>query len=231
MKIANSGVDFVSPPQDYAELFRIYRDYMIALIRRAGIDPQQAEDVASDILLRFMERDSLNDFDPTMSFEFDGKTRPARFKSYLSKCVITYARGHRDRLQRLANREPLIIDRPRADDDDSSVLDDDQATVPGPEDIVLAAMGEQVLIAQIRAYLSTIPRRSRFDACDLVALFDAVVEQVHRTGTCNAAELRLRFQVSPTAMHTWLNWLRTNIALFLKRPALTPRPRAARSPR
>jgi hypothetical protein len=229
VNIVNSGVDYRSAPADYADLFRIYYPYVVLLVKRAGVDPQNAEDVASEILLRFQERDFLNAFDPTLTFEYQGELRPARFKSFLSKFVLVYTRGLRDRYTRQNTREMQIIDD-MWDADDPAISPwrtwvSNHTTIPGHEDDVVACLVEESIVAEMRAYLATIPRRSRFDTCNLVALFDAMVDQVRRTGTYSATDLRRIFGVSSTAMHTWIRWLRINLANYLGRSLPEPKPR------
>lgn len=234
MTTAESGPDFVSAPEDYTAFFRMYYPYVVALVRRMGITDDRKEDVASEILLRFLERDFLHEFDPSLVFEYDGQKRPARFKSYLSKFVVTYVRGHFDRQQRLRSREWLICDMPYHDrsfsgEYGSNTWIDVHGGVTDFEDEVLNGLAEEKLVAQLRDHLATVPRRSKHDTCDLPRLFDEVVRQIRRDGEWNVNELKDIFAVSATAMHTWVWWLRENLAEALDRPCPTKRPRAARA--
>jgi len=228
VKIADNGVDYVSAPADYAELFEIYYDYVVTLVRRMGIEESRKEDVASEILLRFMERDFLAEFDPTMVFHYDGQDRPARFKSFLTKFVLIYVRGHKDKQQRQSGRELLICDRPIGANADATWIDVFGDAVDGADADVLAVLDEQALVDQLRDYVAAVPRRSQFDTCDLVKLFDAVVAQVREEGAWNVTELRRQFGISSTAMHSWLWWLRTNLAHALGRPVPAKRPRTVK---
>lgn len=230
MGIANNGVDHVSAPADYADLFRKYYDYVVTLVRRNGIEENRKEDVACDILLRFYERDFLAKFDPTLVFHYDGQDRPARFKSFLTKFVLTYVRGYRDKHARLAARELLICDMPigvsrNTGDTLATWVEVFGDPTPGAEADVVDALDEADLVAELRAHIATVPRRSKYDTCDLVVLFDAVIEQIRADGAWNVAELRARFGVSSTAMHSWMWWLRANLAAALGRPVPAKRPR------
>jgi len=226
VEIAKGGVDYVSAPADYAAFFRQYRSYVITLVKKVGIDPQHAEDVASEIMLRFMERDFLKEFDPTLTFVYQGEIRPARFKSFLSRFVLIYARGHRDKQLRQMTRELLLVDSPQIEDGTSWM--DGYQTVPGADEDVLGRLAEGERIAEVRAYLSTIPKRSRFDTCDLIKLFEQVLIQLREKGyeKPNVSELQRHFAISSTAAHSWLWWLRSNIATALGRPLPAKRVRA-----
>lgn len=229
MNIAANGADPVSAPANYADLFQQYYGYVVSLVRRSGIEISRAEDVASEILLRFFERDFLNVFDPTLVFHYQGRAHPARFKSFLTKFVLTYLRGHIDRQDRLHRRELLLCDNPVAATGVTCWLDVFGDTVDGPDSEIFAFLEEQELVARLRRHIAGVPKRSALDTCDLVALFDAVIEQIRTDGRWNITSLRRRFGVSSTAMHSWMWWLRTNIAAALRRPVPAKRPRTLRS--
>jgi DNA-directed RNA polymerase specialized sigma24 family protein len=234
VRIVNDGADFYAAPKDYAELFSKYYDFVVNLVRRMGIDESRKEDVASEILLRFYERDFLNEFDPTMTFEYQGEIRPARFKSFLSKFVLAYVRGHWDKQRRLHTREVLIVDSPIAvaghmfGHQQLTWIDVHGDPVPSSEEDIIAELNEQELVDDLRRHLKTIPRRSRFDTCDLPALFDAVVAQIRATGTWDVAVLRAQFGVSSTAMHSWMWWLRGNLSTYLGESLPAKRPRTVK---
>ncbi len=239
MRVADNGADAMSAPANYADLFSRYYSYVVTLVRRAGIEPSRVEDVAMEIMTRFYERDFLTEFDPTLVFHYDGEDRPARFKSFFTKIVLVYLRGHVDKQRRLATRELLLCDRPIGSNSASQApgnatwIEVFGESVDGADDEVLASLSEQELVDRLRAYIAEVPRRSPYDTCDLVALFDAVVAQVRAEGAWNVTALRQHFGISSTAMHSWMWWLRTNLAAALDRPvpakrARTVRPRPAR---
>lgn len=204
----STTIDYAAAPTSYEELFRTYYSFVVGLVGKQGISPDNREDVASEILLRFYERDFLNEFNPDLTFEVNGKTVKARFKSFLSAFVVNYVRSHRDRQNLRAKREPLIVDHPAApgrEDYTPSVSDE----LHYEDDY--SALYEQELVDKLRAYLVTVPRKSRQDQCDLPKLFDAIVDQVRANGKYSVKDLQKIFGVSPTAIHSWLGWLRQNI--------------------
>lgn len=233
MAATTSDVDYVSAPKNYADLFEQYYPYVVNLCASLGIDENNKEDVACEVLLRFMERDSLEKFDPDLSFYYRGQMRPARFKSYLSRAVDMYTRGHRDKQNKLARREALIADK--NDLESNNILGTDNSNSDtwihyfnrqgDHADGVLDMMTEEAEAEGIRAILARVPRRSAHDRCDLVALYDAVRTQVLTFGEYDITVLREHFGVSSTAMHTWMWWLKENLASIYGIPVPARRPR------
>lgn len=232
MAQTNGGTDFMSAPKDYAELFKVYYVYVVHLVNRMGIDEFSKEDVASEILTRFYERDFLSKFDPTLTFQYAGEERPARFKSFLSKFVLAYVRGHYDKQQRQRSREVLLCDT-RIGGGSAGEATSDQGvpwvelfgdTEEGPEESVLCQLEEEAVVQGLRAYLATVPRRSKYDNCDLVMLFDEVMLQIRVYGEINIKKLKDIFGVSCTSMHLWVWWLKENLAQATDRQVPAKRP-------
>lgn len=214
-----TGVDYKSAPPDYAALFQIYYPYIVNLVAKNGIDDNNKEDVASDILMRLIEHDFLADFDPDLVFEYEGQPRPARFKSFLARIVYKYVRGYYDKQKRLAAREIQICDNTIGDSDQQHGMRSGGSWIDlfGPanadfSDDVIEMIGEEQDSGWLRTWLSTRERRSSHDRCDLVELFDAVRAQVLSTGFYNIADLEKQFSLSTTTMYTWLWWLKSNVA-------------------
>lgn len=238
MITAVNGVDYKCAPSDYAELYRIYYRYVVNLVGSFGIDENNKEDVASDILATFFARGFLEKFDPTLVFEYKGQKRPARFKSFLSRFVATYVRGHYDKQKRLASREVQIVDLLMGQGDHGLAQNGSSNgsrwaelygdTVASPEDDVLETIMEEDLANGLRAYLADVPRRSASDSCDLVRLFDEVRKQCLDRGAYDISLLKATFGVSSTAMHTWVWWLKENLAAALGLPVPARRPRTTR---
>lgn len=230
MTVKDNGADTVSAPADYAALYTQYWDYVLTLVRRFGFEENRREDVAAEILLRFYERDFLAVFDPTLVFEYQGEQRPARFKSFLTKFVLTYLRGLRDKQRRQTNREKLICDTVVGHQEDNAWIDVFGETVPGADETALGRLEEEELVQRLREYIKGVPRRSDYDTCDLLALYDAVIVQIRDRGEYTVADLRVMFGISSTAMHSWLWWLKENLAAALDRPVPPKRPRVVKKP-
>lgn len=234
MGTATDETDYVSAPKDYAELFRTYYSWVVHFVRISGIQASYQEDVASEILARFYERGFLEKFDPSLSFEHAGKVYPAKFKTFLTKFVAVYIRGQRDKIRRVESRELLICGSPAGGPNKpaasmfqaptfTSWIEMNGEHVSGPEDDVVESIVELKLVAAIRNRLANIPKRSKYDHCDLARLFDAVVEQIRVHGSYKVRKLAETFNVSRTTMYEWMWWLETNVAEMMGRPLPPPR--------
>lgn len=244
MTIIDSDVDYMSAPANYADFFRIYYPYTVNFVTKLGILEHNAEDVAAEICARFIERGSLEKFDPEMNFYYRDEVRPARFRSYYSRSVEMYARGMRDKQQKQLHREVQIFDLAQSGSDrpGSNLVDvqsggkSSQAalgeTLATPQedhsDGVLDAMTEEAEAVMVRRRLAKIPPRSAHDRCDLVAVYDAVRIQVLAYGEYDINRLREHFKVSSTAMHSWIWWLKENLAVIYGLPVPAKRPRRTR---
>lgn len=244
MTTIDSDVDYVSAPANYADFFRLYYDYTVNFVAKLGIDDNNKEDVASEILMRFLERHSLEKFDAELSFYYREEMRPARFRSYYSRSIEMYARGMRDKQKKLARRELQVCDvvNGPGDQPGSNTVDvpwggKSSHTSLGEflaepcqdhSDGVLDAMTEEAEAEGIRRALAMIPARSAHDRCDLVAVYDAVRTQVLAYGEYDINRLREHFGVSSTAMHSWIWWLKENLAVIYGLPVPAKRPRRSR---
>lgn len=236
MAVIHADADYVTAPKNYADLFQLYYPYVCNLCARWGIDENNVEDVASEILLRFMERGSLEKFNPDLAFEYQGEMRPARFRSYLSRAVELYSRGFRDRQRKLAVRELQICDV------DYTPSGRSGRPMPGAlpwveqfgdvqedhADGVHDMFDDEAEADGVRAFLARVPPRSSHDTCDLVALYDAARTQILAFGEYDINILKNKFGVSSTAMHTWMWWLKQNLAHIYGVPVPAKRPRRRR---
>jgi DNA-directed RNA polymerase specialized sigma24 family protein len=231
-----ADVDFVSAPKNYADLFEQYYMYVVNLCAHFGIDEQNKEDIACEILLRFMERGSLEKFDPDLVFDYRGQVRPARFKSYLSRAVEMYVRGHREKQRKHTRREIQICDV-QLGGQDLGMFGEKAGTTwveqygeahEDHADEVLDVINEQAEAETTRRLLALVPRRSPADRCDLVAVFDAARTQILATGTYDIKALKDFFGISSTAMHSWMWWLKANLAVIWGQPVPAKRPRRTR---
>lgn len=225
MSDVTDGVDYVSAPGDYVSFYRTYRPIVVGLVKSCGIDPQHADDIASEIMLRFLERDFLVEFDPTLVFTYEGEKRPAKFRSFLSTFVKRYCKGHRDRLTRIRTREQQLIDGPPRGDGSLWIEVFGPLAPAADEDVVEGVYNGQ-LVTFLRDYLAEVPRKSRADRCDLVALFDQMMLQIEEDGEWSIAKLRRVFNVSPTTMHSRMWRLRACLADALGREMPAKRKRA-----
>lgn len=207
----------VAAPVGYDELHTQYRGYVEHVLAQQGIPPAEVADAASDIFARFLKLDILSQFDPDYHIVHGGKTIKANFRTWLTTKVRLYARGQRDRVARRAAREVLAPPSLIADGEASWIeamcgeVWDDYSQLDAFE-----------FVARMRAYLATLPPRSARDRCDLVALFDAMVEQGLNQGRIDYAAIQDQFQISPTSAYQWVSRLREALRYAATVPAAEP---------
>lgn len=199
--------DGIEAPRGPDELFRQYFGYIRRIVANTpAIPAQDAEDVAMEIMTRLVERDVLGMFDPRMQFAHEGKQIPAKFRTFLTAQVGLYVKGQRDRLGRQRKREVV-----------ASVMPDDESEAPSLFDLIggaeddLSAFDAAEWIRQAREFLALVPKRSDQDRCDLVKLFDEMIDQVSRTGAASTSETAARLGVSPSVVTRWTQWMRQNL--------------------
>lgn len=197
-------LDPVSAPVDYDDLHRQYFDFTVRLVSRLGI--RDAEDVAQAILMRFWERDFLQEFNPDLTFDVRGKQVTAKFKSFLSAFIERYCRHYRERQGIHDTREPLRCDMEVGE---GGTLWVELHAPPSTDADTWALVEEADLVDRIRAYLLTLPVRGKRD---LPRLFDLVVRDARTIGIPDRAAIARDFGVSSTAISSMFGDLRNAVA-------------------
>lgn len=203
--------DFVHAPSGPEELYQMYHDDVLRLVRRQrrrsgqpAISAQDAEDVVSEIMTRLLERDVISMFDPDRVFSYGGREVPARFRTFLKSVVEQYILGQRDKLDRHDRREVLVYDQPVTEDGFSWA----EAFGPAAEDDH-ADLAEAEWLQQARAVLAREdgPASARGKR-DMLALFDELAIQVGRDGAISRDLLCERFGIAPGTASAWLARMR-----------------------
>ncbi len=217
MGLASSDLDNIVPA-DMDELARVYRDFILGMVRKCGIPDQEAQDAVQYILLQLGKTGVIAQFDPEHVTEHQGKLVKTKFSTFLGAKVLLYCRGERGRIGRRASHELQILDRPPAGDDTGlSLLLGSRGEAC--DDYSSLESGE--FIVQMRARLAAIPPRSARDTCDLAALFDEIVHEISESGEFSYAGIQARFGISGTTAGAWLSRLRTVLRGVLGRPSVS----------
>lgn len=195
-------------PTTNAEVFEHYFPYIKRLVRKAGISPQNVEDISMKLMTRFIERDSLGSFDPNFSA---ANGTPIRFESYISGFVFQYIRYLQGREQLAAKREPTYVDETvmaGGSDTDRLWMD-----VQGfyHEDLHDDLHVED-LVLRIHKQIDGMNSKH---SCDFATFFDAVRDQIDVTGKINITQLAEKFGVTKTAVQNWMKQLRTQVTKAL----------------
>lgn len=198
-------------PDNYAQVFKSYFEFVCSLVIKYGIEEQSAEDVASSILLKFIERDSLTHFDPTMEFTHGAKTYKARFKTYLASFVRIYVQHYRTKQGKVYRREPLTCDAPTADG--SAWIDVFGPTCDGGLDEAERTLMVTSVLESARLRLSDDP--------DMATFFEAVQGQVISLGTFRIARLQKELGVSRAVVKSRLDQMRSALAEAMSEADLT----------
>lgn len=175
--------DYVNAPPDYGIFYKQYFTYTRFLVSKFGVPSSDLEDVVSDIMTRFLERDSIGVF----SSEWASRSATGRsnFRSYYSRFVVTYAQGKNRNVRKHAGRNVLICDAPADDDSRSTWLDEHAPTTSFEADVV-SDMSFESLVKGLRAQV----------APELSSAVDAVVELAMGGPTVRVAALARRLGCS-----------------------------------
>lgn len=209
--------DFI--PGTYSDMFQHYYTYVVKMVTKLGIDPQNAEDVAMTILSKFIEKDALADFDPDFQSSYGGVKRTAKFRTFLSGFVATYVQHHRTRQMKQAYREMRSTNQPVVSDSSNNSGDAviEWIELYGPNVIdEHEDLAEQDLIRQIRTRLTASGVRNNQDRCNLADFFEAVLEQSNETGKVDVTALSVQFGVSKTTIQNWIKRLRSEVSVVVE---------------
>lgn len=197
-------------PETFTEVFRDYYQHVISWVIKLGINPQNAEDIASSILMRFYERDALSFYDPDFQIQHGDVIHDAKFKPFLSSFVYRYVQHYREREQTHMNREGLSLNAPAGEGETWA-------------DILLPSYEDQYDGLELAEVLAAIWKRISLPDVNLGTkktspqlLFGLMLYQIEERGVTDAEELALLYGVSAVAVKKWRIKLRTYIAEALE---------------
>jgi hypothetical protein len=195
-------------PATNAEVFEQYFAHVKYLIRKYGFHEELVEDMASIMMLKFVEKDVLSDYDPT---KVHGNNKTANFKTFLSGFVVSYLYHYMSREIRRRDIESFSLNYSYELEDGDTDLWIDQI----PEGRVDDEYDYQTLdlIIDIRNYLQENPKvmGQKQAPVKLEEFFAAVMAQVEKYGECNSKELQEQFGVSKTTISNWMKILREHV--------------------
>ena len=167
-------------PTNYSEVFSLYYPYIIKLVRKAGIDSQNVEDVAMQLLTKFYEKDVLSDYNPEFTSSHSGVVRSANFNTFLAGFVFSYIRYLKGRQELNKNREPTLVDSSISSTSENSSSDLPWIVQHGlRHEDTHEELELEELILRINAHLARVTSKSSKDRCDLGMLFTVVQKQIY----------------------------------------------------
>lgn len=190
----------VSVPDTEAEVFEKYFPTVKYLVSKAGIRNAYVEDYAMNLMVKFLEKGILQQYDPERTTDFNGTQRTSSFTTYLYGFVNAYLRHFAKRDAILAQRSFYSTDvQVHATKGDSSegipLMDYLGITVSDNTDDIEA----EELIQRVRDRISN-PK--------LLLFFDMVLLQVEEHGKVDIGELTELFEVTRSSIHNWIKKLR-----------------------
>lgn len=90
-----------SAPTSFEEMYKTYYPHVLQMACKAGLDPDEMQDAANHIMMKFYERDFLNLYDPE---------RGAAFSTYLLGSVRLYLRHFYTKKNLQVKREGIYVD-------------------------------------------------------------------------------------------------------------------------
>lgn len=181
----------------------MYRGYTEKMVRKWGVlDPDEAEDIASAILIKFLERDMLNEFDPT---------RNVLFSTYLGGFISAYVRYMKDKTQQDRWREGTSHDVVIAGADNTATTIYD---IVAPKHYDDHSQIEYLdFIKRVRAHLAKVPPLPKNDKLDPVAFFDQIVLHEFEYGRIHVTEMCKHFGASVNTVKSWIKRVQHQVAI------------------
>lgn len=201
-------------PDNYSEMFERYFGMVRSVVTKSGIAPEDVEDVAMEIIAKFIQKEGLESYDPTRLHEVKNPRtagpakRTARFSSMLRGFAATYVLQHRDKQAIRHRKEPYRLEKP-------VMLETGEQTSWGalmkaPELIDAAETSLSIMeaVCRTRAALAEYPQRGRRD---VVACFDAAVRDGLLDGKVDRRKIGTELGVSESTVGSMMREIRTEL--------------------
>lgn len=204
-----SGVN--TAPATNAEVFEQYYTHIKYLIRKYGFHDDLVEDMASLMMLKFVEKGVLEDYSAESTWGEEQRT--ASFKTFLSGFVVSYLYHYMSRERRKRDFEAYSLDYSIELSDGAMDLWIDSQEEAQFEDI--DSIETLDFIIDLRRYLHENPKSigKKASPYKLEDFFVAVMRQIETTGLVQTSLLAEEFGVSSPTIHNWLKLLRAHVHL------------------
>jgi DNA-directed RNA polymerase specialized sigma24 family protein len=191
-------------PNNYSELFSLYRPYVEKMVRKWGVSDQyEVEDIASLILEKFIERDMLAEFD---------SERGVLFSTFLGGFIGAYVRYLKDKNALDRYREGQSHDVVVGEGESTTVYD-----LVAPKHYDDTTQIEYLdFVRRMRAHLAALPAKKN-DTMPAVAVFEQLVLQEYEDGKINVSEIARHFDVHLNTAKKWMKRIKDEIALVTGR--------------
>jgi hypothetical protein len=192
-------------PATYDELFAHYYPYVLKLIR-PYIDEANVEDVAMTIIMKFIEKDVLVDYDPAAKRRDGSETS---FITFLSGFVFAYLRGFVTTQQKQHYRYPISTDKEvtrsvEGGTGSSTWLD----VYGGGYEEEFTDLTDAEFLMRVRAHLAS--QEHKWEK-PVALLFEFIVMQLDEHARIRRDELAELFEVSVTTIFRMLQMLKSEL--------------------
>lgn len=178
-------------PADYDEVFRRYFP-LIHRIATRWVDPHTADDIAMSLMLHFMERDGLRNFDPQRITLRTGLPQPVPFAVYLAAYAQAQAWTLHRAWLRGRRREVLVAE----------FSEDVLGAAPSPENLIDDGSNKDALDRLCEIVSVRVPGQRR-RIKDLPAVLRHMAAQVEVLGRVDMPRLAKHFKVSLVTAYSW----------------------------
>jgi hypothetical protein len=224
-------------PANYDELFSTYFPMMRQIVFRAGIAHEDVEDVAMDILARFIQKDGIDYYDPDRLHDVGenpdlpgARYRKAKFKGMLRGFTQTYVMQYRDKQMVRHRREPWRLEKPVTPDGTTTWAESEAYSVDTLADTEVSV----VIIHALQRSREILVQRSTSKR-DYGRFIDLAVEHGFFEGRLDRRSIQAELGISASTMTQMLNTLRSILRPLLTeagvvREASTPEPEPTPEP-
>jgi hypothetical protein len=215
-------------PKDYAAVWLEFYEPTKRWVRQKGVPDGEVEDVAQDVLTKFMEKDGLTYYDPHKTFDTGVHTqripgarmRRATFSGYMRGFVTLYCLNYRDKILKTHHREGTFrLDAPLSTDStvtwiDTLVSDGDmeERAATGADCAQVINLGVVLMRRRDneRRDAESMPKsRLRQRDWTLEDGFAVMADSLARFGSLDRVWIGEQLRISPSQVATMLSEMRT----------------------
>lgn len=192
-------------PANYDELAANYFVMARSIVARAaGVSPDDVDDLTQDILLKFIEKDFLSQYDPTRTFMTPSGPRHARFPTLFRSFVKKFLRTPIETLASKAARVPVRLQQPTQGGD---LWMEVHAPVESEIDFERADL--EVELDRAYRHLATVPLGDGVMADELLR---ALIDDAAYEGKVVRSRIAERLGVQDTTITRWTRLLRAELS-------------------
>lgn len=205
-------------PRSYEELFLLCFPMLRGIAKNAGIAAEDIEDVAMELLTKFLSKDGLSWYDPNMLHDVGDnpevagdRYRTAKFKTMLRSWASKAVLNERDKQQRKQTREPWRLEASMDGEEGGTTWRESEEYAEESLEITENQVVIRAAILRTREILVTRSTPKR----DYGRFIDLVIEGGLLDGTLDRRAVQETLQISASTLTQMIQDLRTIMAPLL----------------